>query len=80
MIVVNAFIKRSVTRNGCTAWHRRSQAMRGQRVHGPPKFLKNLVILCLERRYSKQNSDISLKSNILAPPNFWAGYATAAWQ
>jgi len=26
MIVVNAFIKKSVNRNGFTAWHRRSQA------------------------------------------------------
>jgi len=32
--------------------------------------------LCFERRFSKQNSVIRLKSNILAPQNFWAGYAT----
>jgi len=50
----------------------------GQRGHGPPKFLENLIILCFERRFSKQNSVICLKSNILASPNFWAGYATAA--
>jgi len=49
--------------------HRRSQG--GQRGHGPPKFLENTVILCFE-----QNSVIRLKSNVLAPPNFWAGYAT----
>jgi len=42
----------------------------------PPKFLENIVILCFERRFSKQNSVIRLKSNILPPPNFWAGYAT----
>jgi len=30
MILVNAFIKKSVNRNGCAAWHRRSQG--GQRV------------------------------------------------
>jgi len=46
----------------------------------PPKYLENIVILCFERRFSKQNSVIRLKSNILvppnSPPNFWAGYAT----
>jgi len=53
-----------------------------QRGHGTPKFLENIVILCIERRFPKQNSVIGLKSNILAslhflpPPNFWAGYAT----
>jgi len=29
MIVINAFIKKSVNRNGCTAWHRRSQGEKG---------------------------------------------------
>ena len=77
MIVVNTFIKKSVNRNGCTAWHRRSQGSRGTM---PPTFLENIVILCFESRFSKQNSVIRLKSNILAPQNFWAGYATAAWQ
>jgi len=43
----------------------------------PPKYLENIVISCFERRFSKQNSVIRLKSNILAPPNFWSGYATA---
>jgi len=43
-----------------------------------PKFLENIVILCFERRFSKQNSVIRLKQSILAPPNFWAGYATDA--
>ena len=48
----------------------------------PPKVLENIVILCFERRFSKQNSVIRLKSNILGPrkflslPNFWADYAT----
>jgi len=48
-----------------------------------PKFLENIVILCFERRFSKQNIVIRLKSNILDPQifkpplNFWAGYATA---
>ena len=43
----------------------------------PPKILENMVILCFERRFSKQNSVIRLKSNILPPlQNFWAGYAT----
>jgi len=34
--------------------------------------LENIVILCFEKRFSKQNSVIRLKSNILAPPNFLA--------
>jgi len=42
----------------------------GQSGHGPPKFLENLVILCFERGFSKQNSVIRLKSNILAPQSF----------
>jgi len=48
----------------------------------PPTFLENIVILCIESRFSEQNSVIRLTSNILAPPNicpppnFWAGYAT----
>jgi len=36
----------------------------------PPRFLENIVILCFKRRFSKQNSVIRLKSNILALPNF----------
>jgi len=36
----------------------------------PFKFLENMVILCLERRFSKQNRVIRLKSNSLASPNF----------
>jgi len=35
----------------------------------PKKFLENIVILCFERRFSKQNSVIRLKSKI-CPPNF----------
>jgi len=31
----------------------------------PPKFLENIVILCFERCFSKQNSVIRLKLNIL---------------
>jgi len=61
--------------------HRRSQG--GQRDHGPSKYLENIVIVCLEKRFSKQNSLFRLKSNVLSPPKFlalpnsWAGYATA---
>jgi len=40
-----------------------------------PKFLEDMVILCFDRRFSKQNRVISLKSNILAPLKF-LGYAT----
>ena len=36
----------------------------------PPKFLENIVILCFERRFSKQNSVIRLKSNIVPPKKF----------
>jgi len=39
----------------------------------PPKFVKNIVILCFERRFSKQNSVIRLKLNILV-------YAAEYWQ
>jgi len=42
----------------------------------PQKILENIVTLCFERHLSKQNSAIRLKSNILAPKKFWAGYAT----
>jgi len=48
----------------------------------PPQFLEHIVILCFERQYTKQNSVIRLKSNILVPkffwviPKFWAGYGT----
>jgi len=54
--------------------HRRSKG--GAKRAMPPKFLETIAILCFERRCSKQNSVIRLKSSILAPPNFWAGYAT----
>ena len=33
----------------------------------PQTFLEKIVISCFERRFSKQNSVIRLKSNILAP-------------
>jgi len=39
----------------------------------PPKFLENIVILCFERHFSKQNNVIRLKSNI--PPQIF-GLAT----
>jgi len=32
MIVVNAFIKKDVSLNGCTAWHRRSQGGKGAKT------------------------------------------------
>jgi len=41
----------------------------------PPQFLENIVVLCFERRFAKENSVICLKSNI-SPQNFLAGYAT----
>jgi len=36
-----------------------------------PKFLENIVILCFERRFSKQNRVSRLQSNILAPPKIF---------
>jgi len=44
----------------------------GQRGHAPPKLLENIVILCFERRFSKQNSVIHAKSNIWPQKNFSA--------
>jgi len=42
----------------------------------PPQILENIVILCFEKHFSNQNSVVRLKLSILAPPKFWAGYAT----
>jgi len=36
----------------------------------PKKFKKYIVILCFEKRFSKQNSVIRLKSNIMGSRNF----------
>jgi len=52
-------------------------------LRGPyPPTLKNLVILCFERRYSKQNT-VATPQKMFSlpnsrPPNFWPGYTTAA--
>jgi len=43
--------------------HRRSQG--GPKGPWPPKFLENIVILYFEKRFSKQNGVIRLKSNVL---------------
>jgi len=43
----------------------------------PPQIFAKMVILCFERRFSKQTSVIRIKSYTLPPSNFWAGYATA---
>jgi len=50
---------------------------RGGKGAMPQRFIQNRVISCFERRFSKQNSAIRLKSCILSPQNFGAGYATA---
>jgi len=52
----------------CTI-HRRSQG-EAKEAMPPLKFLENIVILCFERPFSKQNSVIRLKSNIVPPPKF----------
>ena len=54
--------------NCCLPQHRRSR--RGQRGHAP-NVLEDIVILCFERRFSKQNSIIHLKSSILARSKFF---------
>ena len=51
---------------------------RGFKGSCPSKFLENIVILCFQRRFFKQNIVIRLKSNILSPPNLWAVYATGS--
>jgi len=45
----------------------------------PPKFLEHIVILCFERQYTKQNSVIRLKSNILAPQIFLGHSKILGW-
>jgi len=40
MIVVNAFIKKNVNRNGCTAWHTRSQGRAKGAMFSPKIFGK----------------------------------------
>jgi len=59
-----------------TTVHRRRQGV-AKGAMPSAKFSENIVILCFETRFSKQNSVIRLKSNILRPPEFFAGYATA---
>jgi len=55
---------------------------RGGRRAMAPKFLENTVILCFERRFSKQNCCSPIIKHFGPPkifwplPNFWAGYAT----
>jgi len=49
-------------------------AGRGQSGHATPKFLENIVFLCFERRFPKQNSVIRLESEFGPPKNF--GLAT----
>jgi len=44
-----------------------------------PKFLENIVILCFERRFFKQNSIIRLQSNILPHPKFFAPPQYLGW-
>jgi len=42
----------------------------GKGAMASPKCLENIAILCFERHFSKQDSAIRLKSNILPPPIF----------
>jgi len=59
---------------GCYQWHTQKiseggqsigAARRGKGAMPLPKFLENIVILCFERHFSKQNSVIRLKLSIL---------------
>jgi len=72
--------------SGCMMWEVPPAigVARGTKGPIPPQVLEHIVILCFERRFSKQNSVIRLKTNILPspkfpslPPNYWVGYATA---
>jgi len=45
----------------------------------PPKFLENIVILCFEKRFSKQNSVIHLKSNYVAPQKIFGPPKFMGW-
>jgi len=63
-------VRRKFPRRGSK--HRRSHG-RAKGSMPPPKFEENIVILCFERRFSKQNSVIRLKLNILV-------YTAEYWQ
>jgi len=43
-----------------------------------PQIFRKYSHFVLREGFSKQNVAIRLKSNILAPQNFWAGYATVS--
>jgi len=49
---------------------------RGEQRGRAPKIFRKYSIFVLWEAFSKQNSVIRLKSNILPLPNFWAGFAT----
>jgi len=44
-----------------------------------PNLLENIVILCFEKRFSKQNDVIRLKSYTFAPPKFFAPSKFLGW-
>jgi len=58
--------------------HRRCQG--GPKRPCPPKFLENVVILCFQSRFSKQNSVIRLKSNIFSPKIFFCHFVTLMFE
>jgi len=60
--IASSGVRRKFPRRGPN--HRRSQG-RAKTAIPPPKRVENIVILCFERRFSKQNSVIRLKLNIL---------------
>jgi len=84
--VVYSGVRRKFPRGGPK--HRRSQG-RAKGAMPPPKFVENIVILCFERRFSKQNSVIRLKLNLLVytaeywqnrlPKTFYAFFIFRVW-
>ena len=48
----------------------------GPKEPWPPNIFRKFSHFVLWEAFSKQNSVIRLKSNILVPPNFWADYVT----
>jgi len=69
-MVPHSGVRRKYPRGGPK--HRRSQGS-AKGAMPPHKFVENIVILCFERRFSKQNSAIRLKLNILV-------YTAEYWQ
>ena len=64
--VLAATVKRPLIYAHCEVGLRTGVARGGLGSHAP-QLLEHIFILCFERRFSKQNSTIRLKSNTLTP-------------